>query len=215
AARMTLTRRAPATAVALLALAGCGGSGSKGASSTSTGPGPPASTTRVQVLRSLAGGSFDPQAIYGRSAPGVVTVISEFAGGASPLGPGGGQAGQGSGFVVSPKGEIATNAHVVTSGEGAGIRRARHVYVQFADQNLCAVQRRQARGAARQGGRPGDRDQLADLVAQGRRPGRRLRRPNRHRQAFARRAATPREGLLRLPRGLYRGRVPAARPPLR
>jgi S1-C subfamily serine protease len=63
-------------------------------------------------------------------------VISEFAGGsANPLAPQGGQAGLGSGFVVSSNGEIATNAHVVTSGEGTSIRRARHVYVQFADHN--------------------------------------------------------------------------------
>jgi S1-C subfamily serine protease len=88
------------------------------------------------VLKALPGGRFDPQAIYQRSSPGVVTVISEFAGGTgNPLSPQGGQAGLGSGFVVSGTGEIATNAHVVTSGEGASIRRARHVYVQFDDDN--------------------------------------------------------------------------------
>jgi S1-C subfamily serine protease len=37
--------------------------------------------------------------------------------------------------VVSGAGEIATNAHVVTDGEGAGIRKAREVYVAFADGN--------------------------------------------------------------------------------
>src|SRR5204862_1426636 len=92
--------------------------------------------TRVETLKALAGGNFDPQAIYRRSSPGVVTVISEFAGGsANPLAPEGGQAGLGSGFVVSSSGEIATNAHVVTTGEGPSIRRARNVYVQFDDHN--------------------------------------------------------------------------------
>jgi len=128
----------PAAALGALALAGCGGSGGHGSSSAASpaGQGPPASTTRVEVLKALPGGNFDPQAIYRRSSPGVVTVISEFAGGAvNPLAPQGGRAGLGSGFVVSSKGEIATNAHVVTSGEGADIRRARHVYVQFNDHN--------------------------------------------------------------------------------
>ena len=43
--------------------------------------------------------------------------------------------GVGSGFVVSPSGEIATNAHVVTSGTGAAIRPAGEVFVGFADHN--------------------------------------------------------------------------------
>jgi 2-alkenal reductase len=41
----------------------------------------------------------------------------------------------GSGFVLDRKGEIATNAHVVTNGEGGALRRARHVFVRFADGN--------------------------------------------------------------------------------
>jgi S1-C subfamily serine protease len=45
------------------------------------------------------------------------------------------RAGIGSGFVVSGAGEIATNAHVVTSGEGRDIKRAADVYVRFADGN--------------------------------------------------------------------------------
>ena len=50
-------------------------------------------------------------------------------------GDGGDQGGVGSGFVVSRDGEIATNAHVVTTGEGAEIKRADQVYVEFADGN--------------------------------------------------------------------------------
>jgi S1-C subfamily serine protease len=43
--------------------------------------------------------------------------------------------GIGSGFVVSGSGEVATNAHVVTDGTGAAIKRAKEVYVAFADGN--------------------------------------------------------------------------------
>ncbi len=46
-----------------------------------------------------------------------------------------GGGGVGSGFVLDGNGEIVTNAHVVTSGEGDAIRRARQVYVEFADGN--------------------------------------------------------------------------------
>lgn len=56
-----------------------------------------------------AGDGFDPARIYAREAPGIVTVLS--------TGLSGGGAGLGSGFVVSEEGEVATNAHVVTSGE--------------------------------------------------------------------------------------------------
>jgi S1-C subfamily serine protease len=88
-----------------------------------------------------AEGGFDAQKIYKDESPGVVTIISIF-GGASSLdqllngdGGGGGQAAEGSGIVLDGDGEIATNAHVVTTGEGTAIRRAQQVYVEFADGN--------------------------------------------------------------------------------
>jgi S1-C subfamily serine protease len=88
-------------------------------------------TTRVQVVKGIgAKGGFDPAGIYERLGPGVVTVISLF-GGESPLGQENG--GLGSGFVIDPKGFIATNAHVVTNGER--LSRAREVFVDFADGN--------------------------------------------------------------------------------
>jgi S1-C subfamily serine protease len=83
-------------------------------------------------------GGFDPKSIYESEAPGVVTVISLFgsSGLDSVLGEGGEEGGGvGSGFVLNGEGEIATNAHVVTTGEGDAIRRAREVYVEFADGN--------------------------------------------------------------------------------
>ena len=97
-----------------------------------------AQTTKVEVLQDVGGArgraTFDPSAIYRRESPGVVTVISAGLGGEPGGGPGGG-AGLGSGFVISGEGEIATNAHVVTSGEGAEIRKADQVYVRFKDDN--------------------------------------------------------------------------------
>ncbi|HEX2103677.1 MAG TPA: trypsin-like peptidase domain-containing protein [Solirubrobacteraceae bacterium] len=126
-----MTARVAAVLVALAALvvAGCGGDGETRTVRTET--------TRVEVLQDAGGetrarGAFDPAAIYRRESPGVVTVISRGLG--SAQGQGGG-AGLGSGFVISGNGEIATNAHVVTSGEGAAIRKAEQVYVRFQDDN--------------------------------------------------------------------------------
>jgi S1-C subfamily serine protease len=86
--------------------------------------------TRERVVIEAADGAFSPQAVYDRAAPGVVTVRSVF--GEDALGAGG----QGSGFVVSERGEILTNAHVVTDGQASGdnpIAEAEEVFVEFAD----------------------------------------------------------------------------------
>jgi S1-C subfamily serine protease len=118
-------------------LGGCGGGGDDNAKTKTV-------TTKVQVLEQSAGAegerrtSFDPRRIYKDEAPGVVTVVSLFGsqGLDSIIGGGGGdQGGVGSGFVVSRTGEIATNAHVVTTGEGDEIKRANQLYVEFADGN--------------------------------------------------------------------------------
>ena len=108
---------------ALAALAGCGGGGASGKPSAETAT--PASS-RDEVVASIGSeGGFDAQKIYKDEAPGVVTVLSQF----------GSEGGEGSGFVLNGEGEIVTNAHVVTTGEGAAIRRATAVYVEFADGN--------------------------------------------------------------------------------
>ena len=118
-------------------IGGCGGGGDDNAKTKTV-------TTKVQVLEQSAGAegerrtSFDPRRIYKDEAPGVVTVVSLFGsqGLDSIIGGGGGdQGGVGSGFVVSRDGEIATNAHVVTTGEGDEIKRANQLYVEFADGN--------------------------------------------------------------------------------
>ncbi|MFP5364466.1 MAG: S1C family serine protease [Thermoleophilia bacterium] len=132
---MTPARTATLLTATLLAAAGCGGPGGAGRSATGDAPATRVErTTTVEVVRSAAGdGSFDPRAIYERDAPGVVTVFSVLPG-ESGLGGDSGQ-GIGSGFVLNERGEIATNAHVVTDGEGAAIRKADEVYVAFADRN--------------------------------------------------------------------------------
>jgi S1-C subfamily serine protease len=120
----------------VFAVAGCSLGGSddhKGAGAPS-----PQAQTRVEVIKSLGTeGGFDAQKIYKAEAPGVVTVISMFSGGSidDMLNGGEGQVGEGSGFVLNGRGEIATNAHVVTTGEDDAIRRAQQVYVEFADGN--------------------------------------------------------------------------------
>jgi 2-alkenal reductase len=135
--RAIATAGAAATA---LALAACGGNGSSGSSS---GAGPTKTvvrTTRVEVVKGLpstgTSSAFDPAGIYRRESPGVITVISVFGDTGPSLlgGEGGGQA-IGSGFILNAKGEIATNAHVVTSGQGTSLRKAKEVYVQFGDGN--------------------------------------------------------------------------------
>ena len=124
------------TLISLLLVAGCGGGGGDDKSSSAADQ-PKTETTRVEVIQSSGDGGFDPKAIYKSESPGVVTVISLFSSGglSSVLGGGDGGGGVGSGFVLNGEGEIATNAHVVTSGEGEAIKRAKEVYVEFSDGN--------------------------------------------------------------------------------
>ena len=128
-----------ATVVAVSVLAsGCGLLGEDEPQATRT-----VEKTRVEVVEGLGeNNSFDPASIYRRLSPGVVTVSSRFGSGSSnPLDPAGGeQAGLGSGFVVDAEGRILTNAHVVTTGEGARPERADEVYVQFADGNRAPAE---------------------------------------------------------------------------
>jgi S1-C subfamily serine protease len=111
--------------------AGCGGD--SGSSDTRT-----VETTKVQVVEgSGEKTTFDPETIFHRLSNGVVTVVSLFGKTANleALLGGDGSAGQGSGFVLDDHGFIATNAHVITEGRGKNIKKAREVYVQFADGN--------------------------------------------------------------------------------
>jgi S1-C subfamily serine protease len=135
--RQSLGILAIAGALALV-LPGCGGgSGDSGSVTTVAAPNAPSKS----VIVSTHNGSFDPEAVYREAAPGVVTIRSIFSGSSAGSLLGGGSAAQGSGFVISDGGEIATNAHVVTDAQGGGgpIHAAKAVYVQFADRNQVAA----------------------------------------------------------------------------
>jgi S1-C subfamily serine protease len=125
--------------LAALAVAGCGGargSGDGAGSAPAAGDGPVTTvnhTTTVEVVRGAADAGFDAARIYERDAPGVVTVFSVLPGESGISGAG--EQGIGSGFVLNGDGEVATNAHVVTQGEGRAIVKARAVYVAFSDGN--------------------------------------------------------------------------------
>jgi S1-C subfamily serine protease len=129
-------RRALIAAFTLaLLIAGCGGGngGNGNADATRT-----VEKTKVKVVQDIGRGSgFDAESIYRRLSPGVVTIISIF-NGKSLLGQA--QGGQGSGFVLDGRGDIATNAHVVTSGDAPHVRKAKQVYVEFTDGNRVAAQ---------------------------------------------------------------------------
>ena len=124
------------TAAAVLAVIGLVAAGcDSGDDEEPAGTAREVTTTRVEVVEGIGSeGDFDPGAIYDRLAPGVVTVVSIFEGGGGLL-EDGGEGGQGSGFVLDGRGYIATNAHVVTTGEGASSERAEEVYVEFSDGN--------------------------------------------------------------------------------
>ena len=85
----------------------------------------------VVVAKPLVGNGFQPAQIYRTRAAGVVTIVSYFDSSDVPDA----SAGQGSGFVVSARGTVLTDAHVVTTaGQETGPTRvARTIYVEFDD----------------------------------------------------------------------------------
>ncbi len=84
---------------------------------------PAAAATKVPPL---PGNRFDPERIFATRSPGVVTIFAQFNSGTGS---------QGSGFVMSPKGYVLTNSHVITNaGEGqAQVRAADRLFVEFSD----------------------------------------------------------------------------------
>ena len=95
-----------------------------------------ATAPSTSSARPLTGNGFDPARIFAARASGVVTIYAFF-------GSSGGDA-QGSGFVVSPNGDILTNSHVITTaGENQGsssVHAAREVYVEFKNRDRVPAQ---------------------------------------------------------------------------
>ena len=83
----------------------------------------------------LVGNGFNPSRIYRTRAPGVVTIYAIYGSDSSA------QEAQGSGFVVSPKGYILTNSHVITNaGDGSGrVAAADQLFVEFEDRDRVAA----------------------------------------------------------------------------
>jgi S1-C subfamily serine protease len=128
-----------ALCAAAAALVGCGGSGDSSepaATAPSAAPEPAAKPPRVIVQTADSG--FDAARVYRKASPGVVTIKSVFSDSSALLGDGV-KAAEGSGFVISKKGEIVTNAHVVTNGTGSERVDAKNVYVVFPDLNTVAA----------------------------------------------------------------------------
>ena len=119
-------------AVAALPVAGC--------SSDSSEPEEPAAITGSEktpertVTLASDGRVFNPAKIYSETVGGVISVSSIF--GSQDIGPFDSRAAGGSGFVLNDDGEVVTNAHVITNGEGENRKVADRVFVEFKDGNI-------------------------------------------------------------------------------
>ena len=95
----------------------------------------PASAT--SKVAPLPGKGFDPQRIFAGRSPGVVTIFAYFGDPAAQAT----EVSQGSGFVISSKGYVLTNSHVITNaGEAANLRAAAHLFLEFPDGDRVQAQ---------------------------------------------------------------------------
>lgn len=114
------------TAVLAISVAAC--SGDDGINDTSSSS---ASESEAQPVKvETTGKGFDFATVYRETVPGVISVRSIFGTGAAG----------GSGFVLNDDGEIVTNAHVITDGEGEDRVAAEQVYVEYYDGNVLPAE---------------------------------------------------------------------------
>ncbi|MDQ2701104.1 MAG: trypsin-like peptidase domain-containing protein [Actinomycetota bacterium] len=115
------------SAVLAGSMAACTGDDGIG-DSPSSGSEPEAQVKPVQI--ETTGNGFDFATVYRETVPGVISVRSVFGTGAAG----------GSGFVLGNDGEIVTNAHVITDGEGEDRTAAEQVFIEFYDGNVLPAE---------------------------------------------------------------------------
>ncbi len=89
------------------------------------------------VVIDTTGQAFNAARIYRDAVPGVISVRSVFGDSGSPFDA---QVAGGSGFVLNGDGELITNAHVVSDGEGEDRTEAKRVFVEFYDGNILPAE---------------------------------------------------------------------------
>ncbi|MGN6816216.1 MAG: S1C family serine protease [Solirubrobacterales bacterium] len=129
---MKRLRALAALLVCLALIAGCGSSGSSSGSANEGESAVGGSARQPEVVVEASSPGFDATRVYSEAAPGVVTIRSVFGGSAG--------AAEGSGFVLDKKGEIVTNAHVVTDDSSGEREPAKEVFVEFPDRNVVAAE---------------------------------------------------------------------------
>ena len=128
------------TALALIAflglavLSGCGsdsdsGGSSSGDANTAATSSPVSTSDAEPVILDANGSEFNPSQVYKETIDGVVSIRSIF--GDAENSPATAAAAGGSGFVLTDNGEIVTNAHVISDGQGENRKAADNVYVEF------------------------------------------------------------------------------------
>ena len=134
-----LTRPALAAGAVALAigLAACA-EAENGGTTVSEGDGRVIERKVVSISVRPSGEVFNPAEIYERTADGVVAISAVFD--QNTTNPFDAGAAQGSGFVLNGDGEIVTNAHVITQGEGENRQAAERVFVEFLDGNVVPAE---------------------------------------------------------------------------